>query len=163
MVDSSSSDKRLPYGILLILSRLSGAIVTVATLHVCMWAYGVPFWEPYQALSIITGLLALIIIPGTQLSGIRPGTNFWSNSVSVVSRWVLLVGALLILGYATKHRLLTEITVYMDAVDAASIDLCPNGAGALDYPDEVQPKQPEALRSGRRQSTRLHNCQQDYR
>lgn len=102
MVDSGSSERKIPYGILLILSRLSGALVTVATLHLCMWAYGVPLREPYQALTIITGLLALIIIPGTQLSGIRPGTNFWSNSVSVVSRWILLVGVLLILGYATK-------------------------------------------------------------
>jgi len=102
MVDSGSTERNLPYGLLLILSRLSGALFTVATLHVCMWAYGVPLREPYQALTIITGLLALIIIPGTHLSGIRPGTHFWSNSVSVVSRWFLLLGVLLILGYATK-------------------------------------------------------------
>jgi putative colanic acid biosynthesis UDP-glucose lipid carrier transferase len=102
MVDSGSIDSRFPYGVLLIFGRLSGAIVTIVTLHLCMWIYGVPLTDAYQALTIIAALLALILLPGTQVSEIRPDTNFWNNSVSVISRCVLLVGILLILGYATK-------------------------------------------------------------
>jgi len=102
MVESGTTDSQFPYGFLLILGKLSGAIMTIATLHVCMWIYAVPLSDSYQALTIIAGLLALILLPGTQVSDIRPDTNFWNNSVSVISRCVLLVGILLILGYATK-------------------------------------------------------------
>ena len=102
MVDSGTFDSKFPYGLLLILRRLSSAFVTVTTLQVCMWLYSVPLSEAYQALTIITALLALILLPGTLATDIRSDSNFWNNSVSIVSRSILLVGVLLILGYATK-------------------------------------------------------------
>lgn len=102
MVDTGTIDRKLPYGLLVMLNRMSSAIVLVVTLHIGMALYGVPFTEAYQALTIIVALLALILLPGTRVSDIRPGANFWNNAVSVVSRCILILGILLILGYATK-------------------------------------------------------------
>jgi len=102
MVDSGTIERKLPYGLLIMLSRVSSAAVLVVTLHIGMQIYGVPFTEAYQALTIIVALLALILLPGTRVSDIRPGANFWNNAVSVVSRCILLLGILLVLGYATK-------------------------------------------------------------
>ncbi|MCH7636269.1 MAG: undecaprenyl-phosphate glucose phosphotransferase [Proteobacteria bacterium] len=102
MVDSGTIDSKFPYGLLLMLGRLSSAIVTVTTLVVCMWLYDVPVSQAYHALTIVSALLALILLPGSLVSDIQPGSNFWNNSVSIVSRSILLVGILLILGYATK-------------------------------------------------------------
>lgn len=101
MVDTGAF-RQLPYGVLLILSKITGAVISILTLHLCMWIYEVPLRESYQALTIIVALLALILFPGSQVNDIRPGPRFWSNAVSVVSRWFLMLGILLILGYATK-------------------------------------------------------------
>jgi len=101
MVDTGAI-RHFPYGVLLILSRLTGAILAIATLYFCVWIYDVPPREAYQALAIIVALLALIMFPGMQVNDIRPEPHFWSTAVSVVSRWCLMLGILLILGYATK-------------------------------------------------------------
>ena len=89
MVDSGTIDRKLPYGLLIILSRVSSAAVLVVTLHIGMQLYSIPFNEAYQALTIIVALLALILLPGSRVSDIRPGPNFWNNAVSVVSRCIL--------------------------------------------------------------------------
>ena len=102
MVDSGAFSRQFLYGILLIVSRLAGAIVAVLALYFCMWFYDAPIRAAYQALAIIVALLALLMFPGAPVNDVRPGPSFWSNSVSVIGRWFILVGVLLILGYATK-------------------------------------------------------------
>jgi putative colanic acid biosynthesis UDP-glucose lipid carrier transferase len=102
MVETGAFHRQIPFGGLLIVSRLTGAAVAVGTFYACMWFYDVPVRESYQALLIIIALLALILFPGNDTGESRPGPRFWSNTASVVARWTLLVGALLILGYATK-------------------------------------------------------------
>jgi len=102
MVDSGALTRHFPYGALLVFSKLVGALSAVTTLYLCMWIYGIQMRDPYAALIIIVALLALIAFPGTQASQIRPGSRFWSYSVSTIGRWALMLGVLLILGYATK-------------------------------------------------------------
>jgi putative colanic acid biosynthesis UDP-glucose lipid carrier transferase len=102
MVDSGALSRHFPYGVLLVLSKLVGALSAVAVLHVCMWFYGIQLRDPYIALTIIVALMALMIFPGCQANEIRPGSLFWNYSVSTISRWALMLGILLILGYATK-------------------------------------------------------------
>ena len=102
MVDTAILNRQFPYGLMLGISKLAAAIVAVASLHACMAFYGVPTRDPYQALTIIVALLAILLFPGTRINEIRTGPLFWSNSVSVVARWCFLIGILLILGYATK-------------------------------------------------------------
>ncbi len=102
MVDSGAFSRQFLYGILLIVSKLAGAIVAVLALYFCMWFYDAPMRAAYQALAIIVSLLALLVFPGTPVNDVRPGPRFWSTSVSVIGRWFVLVAVLLILGYATK-------------------------------------------------------------
>ena len=86
MVDTGALTRQFPYGALLILSRLTGAIFAVLVLHFCMWLFSIQMRDPYLALTIIAALLALIIFPGTRVDDMQPGPRFWSNSVSVVGR-----------------------------------------------------------------------------
>ncbi len=84
------------------LRRISGAIITVLTLHMASWVHGVPMNEPYQALVIISALIGLIIFPGTsQSAGVLP-SRIPNISLSVLTRWALFISILLLLGYATK-------------------------------------------------------------
>jgi putative colanic acid biosynthesis UDP-glucose lipid carrier transferase len=102
MVDSGPLSRQIPFGVLLLLSKVAGVVASLGTLWLCILIYPIPTPEPYQALAIIVALLALILYPGTHVSDIQQGNRFWNVSVSVVTRWCLLVGILLVLGYATK-------------------------------------------------------------
>ncbi len=66
-----------------------------------MWAYGVELRDTYQGLIIIVALIALILFPGTNQKD-NVTHQFWSITLSVLSRWCLLFAILLVLGYATK-------------------------------------------------------------
>jgi putative colanic acid biosynthesis UDP-glucose lipid carrier transferase len=66
-----------------------------------MWAYGVELRDTYQGLIIIVALIALILFPGTNQKD-NVTNQFWSITLSVLSRWCLLFAILLVLGYATK-------------------------------------------------------------
>lgn len=101
MVTTGRSNQHLTYAVLLFMRRVSAAIVAALSLRACMWAYGVELRDPYQALIIIIALVAVIVYPGR--APIPTETQrFWSVSLSVVSRWMLLFAILLVLGYATK-------------------------------------------------------------
>jgi putative colanic acid biosynthesis UDP-glucose lipid carrier transferase len=102
MVNTSHANQEFTYMLLIALRRVSAAILATFSLAVTTWAYGVPLNEPYQALLIVAALLALILFPG---GGQKPDvvpSHISSLSLSIVSRWCLLVAVLLLLGYATK-------------------------------------------------------------
>jgi putative colanic acid biosynthesis UDP-glucose lipid carrier transferase len=101
MVNTGHSNQEFPYAILLILRRLSAPIVAVLSLHAVMWAYSIDMRDPYQALIIIVSLLALILFPSRNQKD-NVTNQFWSTALSMISRWCLLFGILLVLGYATK-------------------------------------------------------------
>jgi len=102
MVNTSHANREFPYVLLAVIRRVSATVVTTAALYVTTLAYNVDFKESYQALLIISGLMALMIFPGrnAETEGLIP--RFWSTSLSVTSRWFLFIGLLLLLGYATK-------------------------------------------------------------
>ncbi|MCJ7590294.1 MAG: undecaprenyl-phosphate glucose phosphotransferase [Woeseiaceae bacterium] len=102
MVNTSHAKHEFPYVVLVVLRRVSAAVVAITALCITMWAYDVNWGEPYQALFIIAALLALMLFPGRNASTDILPPRFWSISLSIVSRWFLLVGILLLLGYATK-------------------------------------------------------------
>jgi Undecaprenyl-phosphate glucose phosphotransferase len=101
MVKTGHTNQDFPYAILIILRRISAAIVVVLSLSISMWAFGIHLNDPYSALIIISALIAAILLPG---SGEKDNVSlrFWSISLSVFSRWLLLFAILLLLGYATK-------------------------------------------------------------
>jgi putative colanic acid biosynthesis UDP-glucose lipid carrier transferase len=102
MVKLNHTHKTIPYLALVAIRRISGAAVIVLTLLVATWVHGVPITDPYLALLIISALMGLIIFPGTkQTEDVLP-TGISNASISVLTRWALLVAVLLLLGYATK-------------------------------------------------------------
>lgn len=102
MTKTGQTNRTLPYAFLFALSRISVAGVVAGSLLVTLWAFAVPVTGAYQALIIIAVLLTLMFIPHGDTSTDIPSLRFWSTSLSVISRWCLLIAVLLLLGYATK-------------------------------------------------------------
>ena len=102
MVSTNQANQGFSYILLVALRRVSAAIVVLLSLRMATMSHGADFDDFYNALLIITGLMALMLFPGQrQSTGImRP--QVWNISLSVISRWCLLIGVLLLLGYATK-------------------------------------------------------------
>ena len=102
MVHINSTNRGFPYILLVTLRRVSAAIMVVLSLRMVTWVYNTAFDAFYSGLAIIAGLMALMLF-----SGRRQNTNvlpprLWNISLSVISRWFLLIGILLLLAYATK-------------------------------------------------------------
>ena len=102
MVNTKNANQGFPYFLLLALRRVSAAIVVVLSLRLTGWAYGVNFSELHDTLLIIAALLAVMLFSGGREDTGIPSPRLLSISLSVVSRWGLLVAILLLLGYATK-------------------------------------------------------------
>lgn len=102
MVNLSKSAFVIPHTILLILRRVSAAVVAVAFLRLCMWGYDEGLRESYQALMIIVFLLALIFIPDRGQTELERSSGLANETVSIAVRWSFVVAILLLLGYGTK-------------------------------------------------------------
>jgi len=102
MVTTNHANRGIPYSLLVALRRVSAAIVVALSLSVAMWIHGVESSELYHGLLIISVLIALMLISGRSQETDALPPQLWNISLSVVSRWFLLVGILLLLGYATK-------------------------------------------------------------
>jgi len=86
--------------IVMLLGKISAAIVAIASLRALMWLYGVSFDNEYFALFIIVVLLSLMIKGNPTDQYAERG--IWTTITSVCARWLLLFAILLVLGYATK-------------------------------------------------------------
>ncbi|MGI9235087.1 MAG: undecaprenyl-phosphate glucose phosphotransferase [Woeseiaceae bacterium] len=102
MLNTARTNREFPYFLLVVLRRVSAAVITMVSLGASMWVYGVDLNEAYQALLIIAALIALMLMPGGTSKSDVLHPRFWNISLSVMSRWFLLIAILLILGYATK-------------------------------------------------------------
>jgi putative colanic acid biosynthesis UDP-glucose lipid carrier transferase len=102
MLTNGSNRPGFPYIIRGLLQRVAAAAISVASLRLTMLAYGINLTEAYQALMIITALIALMLFSnlGENTYELRP--KFLNHSLSVAGRWALLIAILLLLGYATK-------------------------------------------------------------
>jgi putative colanic acid biosynthesis UDP-glucose lipid carrier transferase len=102
MVNTGHANQEFPYIFLVALRRVSAAVLVVLTLRFAAWNYNIDFDERYLALFIIAGLMGLMLFSGrVEETDVLP-PRLWSISVSVISRWCLLIGILLLMGYATK-------------------------------------------------------------
>jgi putative colanic acid biosynthesis UDP-glucose lipid carrier transferase len=102
MVIPTRASKGFTYVLLALLRRTNGALVTAASLYAMMWLYNIDANEAYQALIIISALIALILFRGSNAETDDLPPRFRDISLSVAGRWCLLIGVLLLLGYATK-------------------------------------------------------------
>jgi putative colanic acid biosynthesis UDP-glucose lipid carrier transferase len=102
MVNSSHANREFPYILLVGLRRVCPALIVGLSFFIATQAFGTPFSGLYQALLIIATLLTLMLFPGTYHDGSTMAPQVSSISLSVLTRWSLVVLALLLLGYATK-------------------------------------------------------------
>jgi len=102
MQPDSYASKRFSFELTFALKNISGALVTVATLYACSTLYNVPSDDAYQALAIISGLLALILLRCDAQTEFQSSMTVGSQTMSVTGRWLVLFAILLALGYATK-------------------------------------------------------------
>ena len=102
MVNVSHAKKDLPYLLLVGLRSVLAPVCVLLALIFSMHINNVRMIEAYYALIIISALLALILYPSRrQRYDILP-PRVWNITLSVISRWCLIIGVLLLLGYATK-------------------------------------------------------------
>ena len=102
MVNTGHAHREFRYILLHALRRISGAIVAVVALRATMLAYGVQMRDPYLALIVIAALICLLLLPDKSPNERVLPPRISSTTLSVISRWFLVVGILLLLGYATK-------------------------------------------------------------
>jgi putative colanic acid biosynthesis UDP-glucose lipid carrier transferase len=92
----------LALAVIAVLQMLAPAMVAVASLYLVLGAYGAGLDQRYHAMAAVVGLLALLLprpprtLQGQLLSSSIP------IAIGVVARWMVLLGALLAIGYATK-------------------------------------------------------------
>lgn len=102
MVDAGDVRQSIPGSLIELINRVATAFVSLLSLWALMWLYAEGFREPYQALSIIVGLLAILLFRGIRTSDFVTSRNTWAIVVSVTTTWLLMSAILLALGYATK-------------------------------------------------------------
>ena len=102
MVSTSHANQDIKYILLVALRRVCPSILVGLSLIVTTWVYGVEFKDAYTALLIVAVLLALMLFPGSGRSVNAASSGISALSISVITRWCLLVAVLLLLGYATK-------------------------------------------------------------
>ena len=84
------------------LQMIAPALIAVTLLYATLDAYGVPVDQSYNSMAAIVGLLALLLPrpPRTLQNQLAP--SYLPIAIGVVGRWMVLLAALLAIGYATK-------------------------------------------------------------
>ena len=103
MVNASHANRDFPYLLLVALRSILAPVCVLLTLLLSMQINNVRMIEAYYALMII----ARIARTDPCFRGRGDATTYcpprlWNISLSVISRWALIIGILLLLGYATK-------------------------------------------------------------
>ena len=90
------------FGVIKILRWITPPLITVATLLLTMFLYDIPMREHYHTLAAITFLVTFFIF--REVESIRPkdASGNLINLGNLLFSWALIVGVLLLLGYATK-------------------------------------------------------------
>ncbi|MEM8942538.1 MAG: sugar transferase, partial [Pseudomonadota bacterium] len=102
MTTTQSTRHNLPLAAAELAQRICGAVVTFAVLIVGMFVNNTAMTPYYQALLIIATLLALILVRGPKASLDHTPSTFPAALVATAFSWVVVIGVLLLLGYATK-------------------------------------------------------------
>jgi putative colanic acid biosynthesis UDP-glucose lipid carrier transferase len=80
------------------------AIISLANLiAITTWVRGTEFGQLYVALGAVSTALALLLLQPTRLGTSHFGVDRSTLVVSIVTRWIALLGILLAIGYATKY------------------------------------------------------------
>lgn len=90
-------------GVVSVLHSLTAPLVTVASLLFTMEVYNVSLRDPYRGLGIISFLLAFFIFRESDVSRPRDVGGIRSQTGNLIASWLLLIGILLLIGYAAKY------------------------------------------------------------
>jgi putative colanic acid biosynthesis UDP-glucose lipid carrier transferase len=86
-----------------LLQTVSPALVAVGCLYAMLWAYGSVVPVYFHVLAVVVGLLALLLMPHLSRSGsAQIFAGPLTLAVRVFTRWAILLGILLAIGYAVK-------------------------------------------------------------
>jgi len=102
MVNQGYATQGLAITIASLLRRFAPAIIVVVALLACISLYGIRKSQAYDALAIISGLLALILFRNGRQDELYVSRKIGNLAVAIAGNWFLLFGILLVLGYATK-------------------------------------------------------------
>jgi putative colanic acid biosysnthesis UDP-glucose lipid carrier transferase len=84
------------------LQMIVPALIAVASLYVVLDLYGIPVDQNYHSMAAVVGLLALLLPRPPRTLQSQLASNSIPLAVGVVARWIVLLCALLAIGYATK-------------------------------------------------------------
>ena len=102
MVKKQRKITKNPPTVFNLLSALVGPIITVITLRIITALYHLDFDGPYLSLAIITFLISFTIFKEINVQSLIHSGGFGSQTKNLLGGWLLLLGILLFLGYATK-------------------------------------------------------------
>ena len=78
------------------------ALIAVASLYIVLDVYGIPVDQSYHSMAALVGLLALLLPRPPRTMQAQLLSNSLPIAMGVVVRWMVLLAALLAIGYATK-------------------------------------------------------------
>jgi putative colanic acid biosynthesis UDP-glucose lipid carrier transferase len=84
------------------LQAVAPAVIAVGSLYVVLFAYGVPLDQRYHYMGVLVALLALLLPRPPRTFQSQLHTTAVPIAMGVVARWMALLVALLVIGYATK-------------------------------------------------------------
>ena len=95
--------RTITFGLVKLWSWLTPPLVAVATLLLTMALYDIRLTDAYQNLAVITFLVTFFIF--REVESVRPkdDSGLQSNTSNLLLAWTLIVGVLLLIGYATKY------------------------------------------------------------
>jgi putative colanic acid biosynthesis UDP-glucose lipid carrier transferase len=86
-----------------LLQTIMPALVAAGSLYTAIWAYGVPLLDYFHVMAVIVALLALLLLAHAPRNG---GAQIFSGpltlAVRVITRWAILLGILLAIGYTVQ-------------------------------------------------------------
>jgi len=102
-VDIISNNQGVTGFLVTFLNRAVPPLTVSATLAAASAVHGVPLTQPYQLLLVIAALLAVLLIRESPMAteSLVPRSP-WAKAGSMAASWLILIGVLLLVGYATK-------------------------------------------------------------
>ena len=101
------------FGSLKVLTWITPPLVTVLTLLLTMYLYDIPMTEHYHSLAVITFLVTFFIYREADSARPKDTHGLQVNIGNLLFSWALIVGILLLLGYATMQaQLYSRLTLF---------------------------------------------------
>ena len=103
----------IAFGLVKIWGWITPPLVTVATLLLTMALYDIPMKDHYKILAVIAFLLAFFIFREVESNRPNDANGYKANRTNLLLSWTLIVGLLLLIGYATKYsQLYSRLTLF---------------------------------------------------